>query len=451
MREIIPPMTDNILLRFLKTGLIDVGGDDAKLSKLTETAADLAATLKKAPAKAASFALIAFDPDASQDDPVIIEAMAALHKRWATCVNTFNGTPVAVLRAVLLDALVQAARSDDKVGVAFAYSARNALPFMEAGNESPIWADALAEIEERIDTRAQEEWATPESISVPALTFAAPKPIVVSTASKPINKAALTKGFEAAAGPNNANNQETKGNRYWPHGNPHAWVTDFGARMTDVISQALEENTAGSKIAPIDLSGPLNELSQAVAEHVAKTLKAVSEATAGLQRRTNLIWWKEALYSPSARTSYRSHPHSIAAGLMAFDLHRQVPTFSPASISAFLEEAVLILPSLDAAQTRPISDFLSEALASPSLLPLRESAAQLAPEPQGRGPLLAILGHSSTAAKAADAVTFRALVGVPATTPLTVSGWAQWLFRELQAARAAHEGTGSPKPARKSR
>lgn len=444
-------MTDNILLRFLQTGLIDVGGDDAKLSKLTETAEDLAATLKKAPTKAASFALIAFDPEASPDDPVIVEAMAALHKRWATCVNTFAGTPVAVLRAVLLDALVQAARSDDKVGVAFVYSARNALPFMEAGHESPIWAGALAEIEERIDARAQAEWATPESISVPALSFAAPKPIVISTSPKPVNKAALTKGFEAAAGPTNAQGQSTKGINYWPPNNPQQWVTDFGARMTDVIAQALDENASGAKIAPIDFSAPLTELSQAVADHVAKTLKAVSEAAAGLQRRTNLIWWKEALYSPSARTSYRSLPPSVAAGLMAFDLHRQVPTFSPASISAFLEEAVLILPGLDATQTRPISDFLSEALASPPLLSLRETSAQLVSEPKGRGPLLSILGHTSASTKAMDSTTFRALVGVAASTPLTVSGWTQWLFRELQAARATQEGAGSPKPGRKSR
>jgi GTPase-associated system helical domain len=442
-------MSDQILIRFLSAGLINVGGDDTKLLKLTETAGDLATTLKKAPTKAASFALIAFDPEASPDDPVIIEAMAALQKRWPTYVNTFSGTPVAVLRAVLLDALVQAARSDDKVGVAFVYSARNALPFMEAGHESPIWADALAEIEERIDVRAQAEWATPESISVPTLNFATPKPIVISTSPKPVNKAALTKGFEAAAGPTNAQGQSTKGINYWPPNNPQQWVTDFGSRMTEVVAQALEENASGAKIAPIDFSGPLTELAQAVADHVEKTLKAVSEATTGLQRRTNLIWWKEALYSPSARISYRSLPPSIAAGLMAFDLHRQVPTFSPASISAFLEEAVLILPGLDAAQTRPISDFVSEAIAAPSLLPMRDTAAQLVSEPKGRGPLLAILGHASAATNTTDA--FRALVGVPVTTPLTISGWAQWLFRELQSARAAQEGAGSQKAGRKSR
>ena len=43
--EIKPVMSDQILLRFLSAGLIDVGGDDAKLAKLKETASDLATAL----------------------------------------------------------------------------------------------------------------------------------------------------------------------------------------------------------------------------------------------------------------------------------------------------------------------------------------------------------------------------------------------------------------------
>src|SRR5688572_26469158 len=122
-------MTSQPILRFLSAGLINVGGDDAKLGKLHETATDLAATLKKSPSKAVPFALIAFDPEAPDEDPVIVEAIDALQKRWATYVNTFSGTPVAVIRAVLLEALVQAAAENDKVGVAFVTSARNVLPF----------------------------------------------------------------------------------------------------------------------------------------------------------------------------------------------------------------------------------------------------------------------------------------------------------------------------------
>jgi len=44
-------MSETVLLRFLGTGLIDVGGDDAKLAKLQATAAEVAGLLKKHPAK----------------------------------------------------------------------------------------------------------------------------------------------------------------------------------------------------------------------------------------------------------------------------------------------------------------------------------------------------------------------------------------------------------------
>ena len=56
-------MSDDILLRFLQNGLINVGGDDAKLKKLQDTANILSAVLQKNPAKTTAFALTAFDPD----------------------------------------------------------------------------------------------------------------------------------------------------------------------------------------------------------------------------------------------------------------------------------------------------------------------------------------------------------------------------------------------------
>lgn len=440
-------MSEQILLRFLSAGLINVGGDDAKLDRLKETAADLAATLKKTPSKAAPFALIAFDPEAPAEDPVIKEAVEALQKRWATYVNTFSGTPVAVIRAMLLDALVQAAGDDDKVGVAFVTSARNALPFMEAGNERAIWADVVGDIERRVDARAESEWATPESISVPAMTFAAPEAIEVSASPASINKGVLAKKIEATVGPSNAAGEATSGNQYWPN-QGQAWAQQFSTRLTDVMVESLAAVAKGAVIPPIDLSGPLNSLAQAVSAHVDGTLAAVSRATTGLQRRTNLIWWKESLYSPSGRLSYRQMPTSTAAALMAFDLHQQVPTFSPASVAAFLHEAVLSLPSIDPAEGRPIRDLLKEAVESPELTPLREAAAQLVQDSAGRGPILGPLGHNSGRSTLDDS-EFRVRVGVPAATPLTVPEWATWLFRELQAARAAQEGAEAKKRGRR--
>ncbi|WP_288412045.1 GTPase-associated system all-helical protein GASH [uncultured Sphingomonas sp.] len=109
-------MGDGVLQGFLNRGLIDVGGDDAKLDKLLQAAGDLAAALKKNPSKALAFSLIAFDPSAPEADPVVQEALAALQNRWTTYRNTFSATPVAVIRAMLLDALVAGAAEDDQAG-----------------------------------------------------------------------------------------------------------------------------------------------------------------------------------------------------------------------------------------------------------------------------------------------------------------------------------------------
>lgn len=438
-------VSNQVILDFLKAGLINVGGDDAKLEKLRETAADLADALKKTPSKTAHFALIAFDPEAPAYDPIIKDAVRTLESRWATYVNTFSGTPVTVLRAVLLDALVQAASENDNIGVALVTLARNALPFTEAGNERAIWSEVVSEIEKRIDARAEAEWATPESISVPPMTFQAPA-IKVSTSPVSIDKAALVKKFHAAAGPQVAG-QATDGNPYWPNNNQQ-WVAEFGNRLAETIANELGAIAKGSAIKPIDLSGPLEGLAQTVSAHVDGTLRAVSGATAGLQRRTNLIWWKETLYSPSARVSYRSMAPSTAAALMAFDLHRQVPTFSPASVSAFLHEVVLSLPSLKVDEKRAIHDFIMDALNSDELAPFRQAAAELVPEPVGRGPLLGIIGHAANRLPVDDRA-FRDRVGVPASTKLTVPEWATWVFRELQAARATEQGTGTKKRERK--
>lgn len=426
-------MSDPILLRFLSAGLINVGGDDTKLEKLRETANDLAVALKKKPSKTSSYALIAFDPTAPVDDPVMIEAAEALKKRWPTYVNTFAGAPIAVFRALLLDALFQAA-DDDRVGVAFVTSARNMLPFTEAEHEREIWTEAVAELEQRVDARAESEWATPETMSAPAMKYSAPAAFEIEPLSLSIDTETLSSSLTAAAIPNGT----TPANRYWLHGDPTNWGPDFGRLAAKAIASAIDDAAKESERESIDISKPLQALSEAVSTYVGETLKVIGAATFGLQRRTNLIWWKETLFSPSAQISYRRLPVSAAAALMALDLHQQVPIYSPLSVAAFLQEAVLTLPSMASNEKLALRSLLNEALGLAELRPLREAARQLTQEPSGRGPILALLGWSGDELRLDDA-RFQVMTGIPADTLLTASQWATWLFREFQAVYATQD------------
>ena len=209
-------MSDEVLLRFLGKGLINVCGDDDKLGRLGQAAGDLSAILAKTPAKASPFALVAFDPDVPATDPTIAEVEDALRKRWQTYVNTFADTPVTVFRAMLLEALSRAAGDNDTVAAAFVASARNVLPFMEVGGEREIWAEIVGKIEGKVEARAEKEWATPESITVPQIKFESPSAAEIHLSPAKVNKNSLSQKLQAAAGPQsqdpNQGQVETGGN-----------------------------------------------------------------------------------------------------------------------------------------------------------------------------------------------------------------------------------------------
>ncbi len=421
-------MADTVLLRFLGSGLVDVGGDDAKLGKLQATSTAIALILKKAPSKVPNYSLVAFDSNAPSADPVVVEVLNTLKELWPTYVNTFASTPITVLRAIILDALVEAAREDERVAVAFSASARNILPFMETGNELSIWADVVNEIEATVDIRAEQEWATPSTIQIEPLQVDGIPATKVSNSAVKVDRASLKQKFNTAA----------QGNGIYPQNNPAGWAQNFGTLFGDALAEVLDEISTAAKIAPVDLAGPLQKLTTSVSSYVAQSMQAFGAATFGLQRRTNLIWWKQALFSPSKHKSYRAFPATIASALMALDLYQQVPMFSPASVSAFLEEAVRALPRLPDAGPRMLKDFLREACESPVLDVVRAEARRLFPSPLGRSPILALIGHPETF----DAVKedeLRRIICVPLDAQISDPQWASWLFRDLQAGRSTKE------------
>lgn len=427
-------MEQEFLLKFLEVGAIDLKGDDTKLDKLRSTAKDLSASLRETPSKTASFTMVAADPSIAATDPTVEEAMTSLRKQWVTVANAFSGRPVSVLRAILLDAIVQAARTDDAIAVAFVNTARNALTHSETTDEAEIWREAVSEIETKVDERAEAEWATPEMITVDPLQYTPPAPVSMDYEAPTVDRDNLLAKIHSSAGPWGSDPK----NRYNPANHPQQWAQDFASMMSVAIAEALDGMAEELAPAPVDLSGPLSMLAKAVTAHVDKTLDSFSGATAGLQRRTNLLWWKEALYSPSAHASYLDLPPFEASALMALDLHKQVPIYSPASVSAFLREAIRCLPVEEGDQgngERDFADLLRDARTTASMQPFREQAAQYAPAPVGRGQLLSLIGHPQDSG-AVEAPMLRALGGVDASTKMTPSDWGTYLFRELQTARA---------------
>lgn len=424
-------MEQEFLMRFLEIGAIDLKGDDTKLEKLRSTAEELSTTLLNTPSKTASFTMVAIDPSISATDPTIEEVMTSLRKQWETVANAFAGKPVGILRAILLDAIVQAARSDDAIAVTFVNTARNGLAYSETANEAEIWQEAVIEIETKVNARAEAEWATPEMITVEPLRYNPPVAVPPPHKTVAVDCENLQDNIYSAAGPWGS----TEPNPYQPHQHPQQWSQMFAKKMSEAIAEALDEIIEDLMPAPVDLSSPLSTLADAVTAHVNQALVSFGGATAGLQRRTNLLWWKEALYSPSAHASYIDMPPFEAAALMALDLHSQVPTYSPASVSAFLREAIRCIPIKNDGNLsgeRDVGSLVHEAQTTAFMQPLRALATQYVPAPIGRGLLLSLIGYSGVV----ESTKIRDFSGVDPSSKMTPYDWGTYLFRELQAARA---------------
>lgn len=84
---------------------------------------------------------------------------------------------------------------------------------MEVGAEGPIWADAVRDIEQKVDKRAEAEWATPASIQASTVTYEPPETIKVTAGDAEFDMAKLTKEILAATGPQNGAGQATGGTR----------------------------------------------------------------------------------------------------------------------------------------------------------------------------------------------------------------------------------------------
>jgi hypothetical protein len=432
-------MSNEVLMQFLKKGLIDLKGSDEKLEKLVSASSALANNLEEMPSKALSYALIALDPKAPEDDPVVQEALCVLEKNWTTYFNTFSGTPIQVIRALLLQALINESEKNQRVAIAFISITRNILPHLEVGNEHDMWADLVGNIEQKLNAQAEAEWATPEKITVEPFSYTPPKLIELSSKDVTLDRASLQSGIDKASGPNNTQGQVTNGNAFWPNSG-QGWVNQFTPLITTTIADVVDAALAKAQMEPVDLSEPLKELSVAVATHIDSTLSAVSRATVGLQRRTSLIWWKESLYSLSACCSYRQMPPAVAAAVMAFDLFKQVPTCSPASVSAFLYESVLSLQAVEKAKQTGLAQLVKEIQQSQYADSLCKYLDSIFTEVQGRGPLLRLLRSHSISP---DEARFHELTGIASKTKLSNSEWAAWVFRELQAVRAVASGASA--------
>lgn len=421
-------MALDILQRFLTAKLFDVNGDDIRLNRLRETAGDLSNLLKDAPNRAAAFTMVAIDSEIPADEPILLEVAALLEKRWNSYAGAFAGGMLSVVsRAIILDALSRCLASDG-VALAMTATARTFLPILGSQADRSLWADLIDDADGRLETRARKEWALPSSSAAKALVLAMPK--VEPIANAGIKREWFAERLSAAVGPQNAEGVDTKGNPHWPNsGQP--WSNEFVPIAAKMLGDAID-HVVKTMVEKVNAQAAAAAGSDAIASYISDVSESMAQTSVGLERRTTLLWWKEALYSPSLKRSYRDLNPAIAAGLMAVDAVEITGPFSPRMMEAFLQEAVRSCVPSASSPVQASSLFAEIANGdSPGAELLRGALATVKAE-AGRCPLAAVLASGAEV----DEQAIKSRLGLPHDLQLTLLDLGVWLFRDMQAGRA---------------
>jgi hypothetical protein len=424
-------MATDVLQRFLNRRLFDVGGDDARVALLRAAAADVAAVIKDSPQRAAGMTMVAIDSRIGPDEPLVGEVMKVLEKRWQSYAGAFADKKLPTLaRAIVLHAL-SAAMGSDSIATAVSLTARTMLPQLGDPADLDLWGDIINDADRRLALRTEREWALPSAAKAAtgSLSWTAPAALTPPT----LARAWLVQRFSAAAGPHNSDGEANKTpvNPQFPNsGEPwsHAFAPIAATSVASAVDLAFKAFAE-----QIDKRDAGETLGNAITSYVSSAAETLTRTAIGLERRTALLWWKEALYSPSAHVSYRDLDPAAAAALAAIDASAQTGPFAPRMAEAMVRETLRSIDVGFASESQPLSaccNVIAET-EGPVRAALEAGFGAVNREP-GRTPLASLLADS-------DAVTPEVIaerLGLAPDLAVTPMEFGTWLFRDLQAAAA---------------
>jgi hypothetical protein len=166
-----------------------------------------------------------------------------------------------------------------------------------------------------------------------------------------------------------------------------------------------------------------DQLAPALKKHANALGKWVIGSAQRNERFTALLWWKQALYSPSLQRSYRELSPEGTAIAISFDLCCVSGAPVPLSVEYFLRETILnILPENPKVT---LAELVAATKISDELVPCLPNASSGSPR---RISLRQYLSVVRQAVPIDDAIPD--YVGILASTSLPISEWAVWLLRE---------------------
>jgi hypothetical protein len=332
---------------FLTAGLIPIGGDDQVYNKLIKASTNLEGILKKDKAKVINYTLVALDSNITEREPVLAEVEEVVTQEWKLIRSQFTNMPIAIYRGIILQALENLGTNDSLFAAIIWHSGCDIFTlYSKKAKESEILSTFLNKMGDLAEEAAIKEWSIdgePKGIRLPAFQ------LDIKILDSKVDITELTECFIAASGPNGEDGvARNDSNPYWPSKsdrydsqNPN-WSYQFAPRaakgITNSVNKAFVSSNQNMKNFIDAFQKNANDYFSKLKTDVSAAIKETIRNSIAVERRSQLLWWKETLYSRTLKKSYRDLDDLGNAVAMAFDLKNLLPTISPVSVMYVLKE-----------------------------------------------------------------------------------------------------------------
>lgn len=363
-------MAYKYLQSFLDARLFTIAEENSNYQFLTAAIPLFEKAISKNKSKIIAASLVALDQQISQDDPILDEVEELLKKKWPLVRNKYTDRPSTLLRAIILESLYSLMQENKAVANIIWLTGSNLFPFIVTSSETPILQQWLKEAGNIAENNAVAEWELTtdiKAINIPAFTLGK-----IAIPNVTFKKEALKNGLDQAAmnGIQLSDNPQVNYNNFSVGNLRQEWSTEFSTKAAEsfftVFSDAFRTLTAS--LNAMDIDKPINEFFTTFKNDLTKTLTSSIKSGEKLQLRSQILWWKEALYSGSSQKSYRDMEAAQVSLAMAIDLASDTPAVYPISIDYILRETVLSCLGTDDA-VKTIAELLIEMVAASGNMP----------------------------------------------------------------------------------
>ena len=385
------------------------------------------------------YTLVALDPKIKDSDPVVQQVETITIKKWPAFKNSVTATKdksTTYVRAVILESLSQLSK-DDAATVALVWlTARDVIGHYQLDSEESVISGFLQELADGTEKNGRAAWGISHKLQTNE--FKGAEISISGVKAAQLDQEVLTKRL-LDANVHSAHSEQAGGGTN-PHGfnNHNNWQyfefmsVNAAQGITEVVNSALAKQNQSLSSISTSIQKSLDAYFAQRQPFFEDLSSSFANSITANNKRSELLWWKQSLYSRSLNASYRSLNPLNAAVCMSLDLAEEVDTIYPESVDYLLRETLKDVHGEQAEEERLLTDWLNDSgrLHGNIQSALNEHAAR----GDERKPLLNAWANVVQSGETTDFLTE---TGIDKKAKLTASDLAVWLFHGLQAQKLA--------------